>query len=431
MLAILEGDFSTRSPFHIDMLPTEILCMIFDHFSHLSPSGREQIPPIILLSHISRHWRHVALGAPALWDKLDIYTIRRPDVLRTFLARSNQKSLSIRIDWPQTIFWSGDVIPDFDETCRALVEQLPRIRSLSLTALNYTLREFTDKVLVNVALPHLQQLELVSCNEASLMILGPFRFNPHVFAFLRVERTMIQVKDGSCLSGLRIFSLSQAPLTYLDERQVPSPSFWAVPANWHDLPTPSLSRLFHLRIHAPLLHPVPGRNPPTVNTQGQTIPPLPFAPSFRTDVLRSVTLSSLSLSKMPYQVEANSEVIGRLFRIISMAELVEMHLVDMRDQAIDGFLQALNMHHCRFVHLRVLKLTGVPLEDIFKYSEVVGLENFRVLFSIAFPTLVDVHLGRLDPAPLVKMLDKIVVWPMLQRVVYEGRILNVRLPDRL
>ncbi|KIL58769.1 hypothetical protein M378DRAFT_188166 [Amanita muscaria Koide BX008] len=413
------GPISPTSLCFIDMLPTEILCMIFDYFSHLTSSGRGQIPPIVLLSHISRHWRHVALGAPNLWDRLDIYNFRQPQVLRDFLSRSHNRSLIIRIDIPQTVFWSGDDIPEFDDSCRALVEQLPRIRSLSITARNLTLRKLTDKVMVGVALPHLQHLELVSCVDSAVMTMGPFRFDPRVFTSLRVEHTAIQVKDGRCLSGLQNLVYSNAPLSYLNERQIPSIAYPAVHANWYtDLPPPSLHGLADLRIHAPLLHPVPG--PPPNNP---VIPPPPFAPSFRTNVLQCVTLSSLSLSKMAYRAPANSDAIARFFHIISMAELTELHLIDVRDQAIEGFLWALNVHHCRFPTLRVLKLTDVPVEDIVQFREVIGLENFIDLFANAFPSLSEVHLAKLDPSPLVEMLNHFIIWPMLRQVVHDGEIL--------
>lgn len=415
-----------KPPLHIDMLPPEILWMIFGYFSHLSSSGRGQVQPIILLSHISRHWRDVALSAPALWDQLDINSYRRPDVLRTLLGRSSERSLSIRIDWPETIFWSGAELPDFNDTCRALVEELARIRNLSITGRKLTLRRFTDKVLVQTALPHLQHLELVLCNDPSTIVLGPFQFDPNVFTSLAIKRTMIHVTNGSCLAGLRRFVITEARLSYLDERSIPSTAPPANPATWYtDLPPPSLTSLTDLEIHAPLVHPVPGYPPqPIVNLQGQTLPPLPFAPAFRADVLRSVTLSSLSLAKLEYGTEAPPEVLAQLFRILSSAELHEMHLVDLRDQAITAFLLALGMQHCRFSYLRVLKFTEVPLEDITKYSEVVGLEHFGYLFTNAFPAVRDVHLAKLDPAPLVELLENVTLWPMLQQVEYEGTVLT-------
>ncbi|KAF8623668.1 hypothetical protein AX17_007366 [Amanita inopinata Kibby_2008] len=418
-----------NSSCYIDMLPTEILCMIFDYFSHLTSSGRGSVPPPILLSHISHHWRRVTLTSPVLWEKLQIYHVRRPEVLRDFLTRSQQRSLYITIHLPQTIFWSGDDVPDFDETFAAIAEQLPRLRYLSITARNLTTRRLTDKYLVNVPLPHLQHFELVACNDSSLAVYGPFSFDPRVFTSMRLEHTMIQVKDGVCLSGLRSVVLSECPLTYLDERKIPSVSYPAAPMNWYtDLPNPSFSRLAKLYIHAPMLHPVPGHPaPPLMNAEGQPVASLPFAPSFRIDVLRSVTLSSLSLSKMPYNAEPNADVLARLFRIVCLAELVELHILDLTDQAIDGFLQALQVYHCRFGTLRVLRLTRVQVEQIIQFSDAIGVENFRILFSNAFPILWEVHLSDLDPEPLVSFLEKVDFWPMLHQVFHDGKPLRIRL----
>ncbi|KAF8347497.1 hypothetical protein F5887DRAFT_1072484 [Amanita rubescens] len=435
MLA-MPGSKSSKRPYHIDMLPTEIIRRIFDLSSRLSSSGRRQVQQIILVSHVSRHWRDVTLIAPTLWDHIDLNSYRRPDILRTFLARSNQRSLSIRIDWPKTIFWSSEELPEFSDTCRALAEQLPRISKLSITGRNSTLRDFTLKVLVEVALPHLQHLELVSCTDLSPMLLGPFRFNPAVFSSLSITRTMVCVADGGVLAGVRRLVLKNARLSCLDERKIPST---APPAGlatlYTDLPKPSFSSLTDLEIHAPLVHPVPGLPAqPIVNIHsGETFPPLPFAPSFRTDILRSVILSSLSLSMLDYGTnsEATPELLARLFRIVSMAELQELHLIDLRDQAISGFLQTLEMQHCRFSYLRVLKFTAVPLEDIIKYSEVVGLEKFGYLFSNAFPAVRDVHLAKLDPTPLLEIFRKVTLWPMLEQVEHEGTVLNIKITDHV
>ncbi|KAM6490439.1 hypothetical protein JOM56_014112 [Amanita muscaria] len=334
------------------------------------------------------------------------------------------------MDIPQTIFWSSDDIPEFDDICRALVEHLPRICSLSITARNLTLRRLTDKVLVGVALPHLQELKLVSCVDSALMTLGPFKFDPHVFTALHVERTAIQVKDGRCLSGLQRVVFCHVPLSYLDERRIPSITYPAILVNWYtDLPPPSLHQLANVHIHAPLLEPVPC-HPRTnvINSQGLYIPPPPFAPSFLSNVLRCVTLSSLSLSKVAYRADVDPDALSRLFHIISMAELTEMHLIDLKDQAIEGLLWALNVHHCRFAYLRVLRLTAVPVEHIVYHREVVGLENFITLFTNAFPSLSEVHLARLDPTSLVDVLNKVIIWPKLRQVVHDGQILSVRLP---
>ena len=428
MLA-MPGLTPSKPPYHIDMLPPEILCMIFGYFSRLSSSGRGQVQPIILLSHISRHWRDVAFSAPTLWDSLDINSYRRSDVLRTFLARSHERSLSIRIDWPETVFWSAAELPDFNDTCAALIEQLSRIRSLSIKGRNLTLRNFTDKVLVDVALPHLQHLELISCTDHSPILIGPIDFDPNVFTSLSIKRTMIHVRHGLHLAGLRRFVLSEARLTYLDERKIPSFAPPANPANWYSvLPPPSLSSLTHLEIHAPLVHPVPGRPAqPIFDMHGQIVQPLPFAHSFRPDVLRSATLSSLSLSRLDYGVQVTPEILSRLFRIIAEAELYELHLVDLKDHAISGFLEALESTHCRFTFLRILKFTDVPLENIVGHLEEVGLERFEYIFSLAFPAVRDVHLAKLDPTPLVETLRTVTLWPMLQRVEYEGTVLDVSL----
>lgn len=66
----------------ISWLPDELLIVIFLISSHFpcTPSSKKMIRPEVIVSHVSRHWRSVALSTPLLWS-----TIRR---------KKNQKDIN-------------------------------------------------------------------------------------------------------------------------------------------------------------------------------------------------------------------------------------------------------------------------------------------------------------------------------------------------
>ncbi|KAJ7872344.1 hypothetical protein B0H14DRAFT_186583 [Mycena olivaceomarginata] len=80
-------------------LPNEIVCEIFLHFLPIYPA----CPPLtglfspILLTHICRGWREIALALPALWRAIMIHPNRSPasDLVSTVLSRSGPCPLSI------------------------------------------------------------------------------------------------------------------------------------------------------------------------------------------------------------------------------------------------------------------------------------------------------------------------------------------------
>ncbi|KAJ7872303.1 hypothetical protein B0H14DRAFT_186186 [Mycena olivaceomarginata] len=80
-------------------LPNEIVCEIFIHFLPIYPI----CPPLtglfspILLTHICRRWREIALALPALWRAILIHPNRYPasDLVSTMLSRSGPCPLSI------------------------------------------------------------------------------------------------------------------------------------------------------------------------------------------------------------------------------------------------------------------------------------------------------------------------------------------------
>ncbi|KAF7370560.1 F-box domain-containing protein [Mycena sanguinolenta] len=75
----------------ISCLPPELLCRIF-LFCAASPDGAG--PCWLAVTHVTHHWREVALACPELWANI----IFRPKLVPIMLARSKDAPLVIRVD---------------------------------------------------------------------------------------------------------------------------------------------------------------------------------------------------------------------------------------------------------------------------------------------------------------------------------------------
>ena len=92
----------------IASLPAELLTLIF---IFAQPIGgrrrrlRHRTPFEVILTHVSRHWRRVALAIPQLWNRIDIYSHRSMHWARAYLTRSDGPALlDIHLDlykWEQ------------------------------------------------------------------------------------------------------------------------------------------------------------------------------------------------------------------------------------------------------------------------------------------------------------------------------------------
>ncbi|KAF5327583.1 hypothetical protein D9619_004652 [Psilocybe cf. subviscida] len=89
------------------LLPTEIIARIFLCFTS-DPTQPSQTPNIksfdesvkqpLILSHVCKHWRYVALGTPILWSSIYITRDLHPNLLHLFLRRTLGFPLAVYID---------------------------------------------------------------------------------------------------------------------------------------------------------------------------------------------------------------------------------------------------------------------------------------------------------------------------------------------
>ncbi|KAL4075137.1 hypothetical protein V8B97DRAFT_1542325 [Scleroderma yunnanense] len=108
----------------------------------------DDCPPFqILVSHVSRHWRTVALETPSLWTRIDVSYDDRPPYGRvaTYLERSKSLPLHIRIDFepPDDDFYVDEEGPrplfgtDILELFMLLIPYVPRWGSVRVDVTSY------------------------------------------------------------------------------------------------------------------------------------------------------------------------------------------------------------------------------------------------------------------------------------------------------
>jgi len=109
----------------------------------------EDWPPFeILVSHVCKHWRTVALETPSLWTTIDVSCDERPPYERvaTYLERSKSLPLSIRIDCepPDDDFYVNDEeeprppsVAELWELLELLIPHVPRWGFVRMDAASY------------------------------------------------------------------------------------------------------------------------------------------------------------------------------------------------------------------------------------------------------------------------------------------------------
>lgn len=90
----------------ISRIPNEILAEIFGYMK--GSYSANNIPNVMVVSHVTRHWRNVALGSPSLWDTIRMSTANDSlDLPITFLTRSEPCTLNVTLDIPEDAPMSG------------------------------------------------------------------------------------------------------------------------------------------------------------------------------------------------------------------------------------------------------------------------------------------------------------------------------------
>ncbi|CAL1712489.1 unnamed protein product [Somion occarium] len=149
-------------------LPVELISRIFTIGVEEQPEP-EKLPPAthtfeVLVSHVCRHWRDVALHTPGLWTNIHFRTIAHMTRAKEYLVRSHHHLLNIDVDTTSeeehqpgyTLFRE-----EFDKVFNIVVPHIDRWLSLSLKVRDLECKAGARRVLNTCGpAPHLQHLQL-------------------------------------------------------------------------------------------------------------------------------------------------------------------------------------------------------------------------------------------------------------------------------
>lgn len=164
---------TTRQEAKIDTLPANILADIFSVLTFSSDESRLYDPNT--LSHVSSHWREVALSASSLWTFIVVtfpFATGQFDRATASLSRSKDRPIDVHID-VRDPEWTGDPDEGQDKMRMAMVEIMEcikgsHLRWRSLTVLTDTwvpMHAFLAySSMFSSSLPKLERLSLNRCN---------------------------------------------------------------------------------------------------------------------------------------------------------------------------------------------------------------------------------------------------------------------------
>ncbi|KZV70222.1 hypothetical protein PENSPDRAFT_651744 [Peniophora sp. CONT] len=131
----------------VDALPVELLAHIFllgydNGIDSRRPFKRREIEPEsnweVIVSHVCRHWRNIALDTPQLWTNIRLRKLNHLERGAEYVRRSRKASLDILVDTvdPQEYAEAepGSLlgIKEFDDAFKVAIEHTERWRSLIL-----------------------------------------------------------------------------------------------------------------------------------------------------------------------------------------------------------------------------------------------------------------------------------------------------------
>lgn len=197
---------------HINRLPSELISKIFEIASE------DQDGAIVLLSHVCRDWRHIALSSPRAWSKVLVdlspsSTHPQASKALAYLARSGACPLDIRLITSNAC--PSDVIP-------ALYETFPRWRTFSFDCSSSGISSEVIKSLAGHA-PVLEELRLVfepasrAHGDSSPRIPSNFSVQAPSLRVLHLNGFGINLEWASTLTNLHTLELTQNsshPLSY-------------------------------------------------------------------------------------------------------------------------------------------------------------------------------------------------------------------------
>jgi len=166
----LIDDENPLADFEFDKLPTELLVEIFRRAraDSLYDACKEQHYYPVALSHVCRHWRTVAIGAPTLWTDIRVpgdHTENTKEAARIYLERS--KGCPIFLTWFMDWELSPNAVPEIVNNL--IIPGAERWQRITLVADNKVALDAFLAAVDPLAFPILQDIE-ISCS----MVIKPF-----------------------------------------------------------------------------------------------------------------------------------------------------------------------------------------------------------------------------------------------------------------
>jgi hypothetical protein len=190
-------------------LPAELLTLIFI-FAQPTGERRRRLlrkaPFEVILTHVSRRWRRVALAIPQLWNRIDIYSPHPMHWARSYFIRSDAPGtlLDIHLDfyeWEQARRkkkWSEPVLDVIKDLAIIILPHLHRIRGLFIICLSEeTCLTILLGILRYVSAPNLRSLQIKFNKRLS----SSFR-RPRGFKILEngsQQLTFLETAHGDCM----------------------------------------------------------------------------------------------------------------------------------------------------------------------------------------------------------------------------------------
>lgn len=313
----------------IKMLPEELLVLIFKA-SQGSPNKNDELPFPIVLSHVSRLWRQMALGNSTLWTTIFAHNERSIDLVHVFLERSGQCPLDITCDFNGSeAIWYGRILEGVDE----MIKHSRRWRQFHV-AENYSwsMNEIISR-LQCATVPQLQSLRLVG---------SPSAYNTAE----RIDRPH--------------FISPSAALRTLELRFLPSNA------------RPTLAEFKSIVEASPLLH--------TLIIHGEAIElSSPGTPENNT-VIHIPSLSALSVGAF----SDDGSYAERIMEIVSAPRLECLELWSLDQTEFARFCNSVGRSTHNYPALRALRLLNVEISSSNHFSSL----------STAWPMLADLHILR-------------------------------------
>lgn len=203
----------------IASLPNELLTEIFKLLcksSKATSNGANVSNFPILLTHVNRHWRELAISLSSLWTEIYVSQYDA-DILNTMFHRSRGHPLDIVLNFPKATPPGANL--RLWKTLITVLSQMGRCCSLTVSTIsaNYDLirRIFPS----NCAAPMLKSLNLICLDFQSVPSIFPaFAFDPEVFVHLSVDGVVLPNCDVSSVERMELRNTESFWLENVEER---------------------------------------------------------------------------------------------------------------------------------------------------------------------------------------------------------------------